>query len=95
MAHDARAIRGKLLPLATGVLLLCLAGFIYAEPVMDGDLWFHLAYGRFMVENRTLVPDHTVFSWTPADNATIYCAWIPEITLYAIHAWAGWQGSSP
>ncbi len=92
MAHDARAIRGKLLPLAAGVLLLCLAGFIYAEPVMDGDLWFHLAYGRFMVENSTLVPDHTVFSWTPADNATIYCAWIPEITLYAIHAWGGLAG---
>ncbi len=92
MAQDAQAIRLKLMPLAAGVLLLCLAGFIYAEPVMDGDLWFHLAYGRYMVENRTLVPDHTIYSWTPADNSTIYCAWIPEITLYAIHAWGGLAG---
>ena len=92
MAHDARAIRGKLLPPAAGVLLLCLAGFIYAEPVMDGDLWFHLAYGRFMVENRTLVPDHAVFSWTPADNSTIYCAWIPELAFYTIHSVCGLAG---
>lgn len=92
MGHDGAGKMRSLLCLAGAALLVSLAIFIYAEPVMDGDLWFHLAYGRYMVEHGTLVPDHTIYSWTPTDNNTIYCAWIPEIVLYAIHAWSGLAG---
>jgi len=61
----------------------------YAEPIKDGDIWFHMAYGRYMVEHHTLIPDHTIYSWTPADNNTIYCAWIPEIILYLLYQAGG------
>ena len=63
-----------------------------AGPVTDGDLWWQMAYGRFMVENRTLIPDHSVFSWTFASNTQIYNAWIAELALYWIHAVAGLPG---
>jgi tetratricopeptide (TPR) repeat protein len=53
----------------------------YAEPINDGDIWFHLAYGRYFLENHTLIPDHTVFSWTPTQNNTIYCSWLSDIVF--------------
>ncbi len=54
-------------------------------PLRDGDLWWQMAYGRYMLENTTLVPDHTIFSWSKADGSLIYCAWLPEIVLYLMY----------
>jgi hypothetical protein len=56
-----------------------------AKPIVDSDLWFHLAYGRQMIERGSLVLDHTTFSWTPSDNVVIYCAWIAQLVLLALH----------
>jgi tetratricopeptide (TPR) repeat protein len=61
----------------------------YALKLTDNDLWFHLAYGRYILEHRTLIPDHSIFSWTPAENSTIYCAWIPEIIFYLLYKVGG------
>ncbi len=61
----------------------------YAMPVRDGDIWWHMAYGRYFLENFTLIPDHTIFSWSPASNDQIYCAWIPEIIFYLLYQAAG------
>jgi len=72
--------------LALGLLVLLTLAIRYAEPVRDGDLWWQMAYGRYMIEHRTLVPDHTAFTWTPAESPTIYCAWLAEIFLYLLHA---------
>ena len=76
---------------AIGIVFITIA-FMGAGPVTDGDLWWQMAYGRFMVENRTLIPDHSVFSWTFASNTQIYNAWIAELALYWIHAVAGLPG---
>lgn len=61
----------------------------YAIPLQDGDLWFHLAYARYFIENHTLIPDHTIFSWTPASNATLYCAWLSELVLFGFYKLGG------
>jgi len=74
--------------LATGCFILFVF-FRYAEPIKDGDIWFHMAYGRAMLEHHTLIPDHTIYSWTPTDNNTIYCAWIPEIAFYLAYMAGG------
>jgi hypothetical protein len=63
----------------------------YAEPVSDSDIWFHLAYGRQLVENGTLVPDHAAFSWTRTDPDFIYCAWIPELVFYGLYSLGGME----
>lgn len=54
-------------------------------PLRDGDLWWQMAYGRYMVENGTIIPDHTIFSWRQSDGSFIYCSWIPQILLYLLY----------
>jgi len=61
----------------------------YALKLTDNDLWFHLAYGRYILEHRTLIPDHGFFSWSPSSNSTIYCAWIPEVIFYLLYRVGG------
>lgn len=73
-------------------LLLVVGEIRYAEPIADGDLFWHLAYARQMIEGHTLVPDPTLYSWTPASTAIIYCAWIAELALYAVWSAFGWAG---
>jgi hypothetical protein len=72
-------------PWALGFIVLLTLAIRYAEPVRDGDLWWQMAYGRYLIEHRTLIPDHTAFTWTPADNPTIYCAWLSELFLYLLY----------
>ncbi|MFH1143951.1 MAG: hypothetical protein V1774_05355, partial [Candidatus Eisenbacteria bacterium] len=71
------------------LLILIAVAVEYAEPVRDGDLFWQMAYGRYFLQQRTLLPDDTIFSWTPADSGAIYCAWIPQILLYLIHQAGG------
>ncbi len=71
------------------LLVLLTLGARFAEPVRDGDLWWQMAYGRYLVENATVIPDHTIFTWTPAESTTIYCAWIAEIFLYLLYQAGG------
>jgi hypothetical protein len=71
------------------ILLVVMIAVRFAEPVGDGDLFWQMAYGKYMLENHTLIPDHTIYSWTPADNPMIYCSWTAEIALYLMHQWGG------
>ncbi len=75
--------------IATTVLT---ALFRYALPVRDGDIWFHLAYAKYLIQNITLIPDHSVFSWTPASAEEIYCTWFADLVLYGIHDVFGLAG---
>ncbi|MFC1489025.1 hypothetical protein ACFL6B_04165 [Thermodesulfobacteriota bacterium] len=61
----------------------------FTVPIIDGDPWWHMAYGRYFIENRTLIPDHTIFTWSRADATSIYCAWLPEIFLYLLYKTGG------
>ncbi|WP_321531248.1 hypothetical protein [uncultured Desulfuromonas sp.] len=61
----------------------------YGLPTRDGDIWFHLAYGRYFVEHGTLTLDHGIFSWTPAANDVVYCAWLSQIVFYLLYQLAG------
>ena len=72
-----------------GFLVLLTLGIRFAEPVRDGDLWWQMAYGRYLIEHGALIPDHTVFTWTPADGSAIYCAWISEIFFYLLYQAGG------
>jgi len=80
---------GRILAAGAAVLVSAVIVAVTTTPVTDSDLWFHLAYGRYLLEHETLVPDHTAFSWTPTDNDTIYCAWIPEVVFHLLHERGG------
>lgn len=77
---------------ALAILVVVTFAFRMAMPVKDGDLWFHMLYGKYFLEHGTLIPDHTIFSWTPASNATIYCTWLPDIFLYLLYQAFGLTG---
>src|SRR5512135_2046118 len=66
-----------------GALLVAVA-IRFAEPLQDGDLFWHMAYARQMLAHRTLIPDHAAFSWTPAQTDVRYCAWLSELFLYGL-----------
>lgn len=74
--------------LLTGMIALVaiVAGIKYALPLRDSDIWFHLAYGRYFWQVKTLIPDHTLFSWTPVTGDTIYCTWLADLLLYALYS---------
>jgi hypothetical protein len=67
--------------LAMAVALAAVIAVVYAEPFLDGDLFWHMAYARQMIDHGTLRLDHTAFSWTPTSNRMIYCAWASELIL--------------
>jgi len=64
----------------------------YAQPLQATDLWWQMAYGRYFLEQGTLIPDHTAFTWTPAVQETIYCAWLAEVFLHALYCVAALPG---
>ncbi|PKL37680.1 MAG: hypothetical protein CVV44_15160 [Spirochaetae bacterium HGW-Spirochaetae-1] len=72
-------------------ILLCVIVifFMYTRPIGDGDTWWHMSYGKYLLENKTLIPDHTIYTWTKATNDIIYCAWLPEICFYKLYQWGG------
>jgi hypothetical protein len=65
-------------------VLVCFSG-----PVCDSDFWWQMKYGEYMLSHHTLIPDHTIYSWFPSDNATIYCAWISQLVMYACYKLGG------
>ena len=73
-------------------LLILLVALRYAQPINDGDLFWHMAYAKQMIEHGTLTLDHTLYSWTPTNNAIIYCAWLGELALYGLWRTAGLAG---
>ncbi len=85
-ARVRRVVLGVALGKARYLIFVLLAAVIairFAEPIGDGDLFWHLAYARQMLERGTLIPDASLYSWTPASTAMIYCAWLSELILQA------------
>lgn len=78
------------------VLLLTIAltsAFVVnTRPIEDGDTWWQIAYGKYMVENNTIVPDHTIYSWSPVSPDEIYCAWTSEIIFFLTYNVFGTMG---
>jgi hypothetical protein len=73
------------LGIALALILLLTIAVRFAEPILDGDLFWHMAYARQMLDRHTLIPDHTAYSWTPSSNRFIYCSWLSELILYGLH----------
>jgi hypothetical protein len=72
-----------------GLLALVTIGILHSQPVRDTDLWWQMAYGRYLLAHHTLIPDHAAFTWTPTAGTTVYCAWLTEILLYWLYQLGG------
>jgi hypothetical protein len=66
------------------VLLLAVVAVRFAQPIEDGDIFWHMAYGQQMLDHGTLIPDHALYSWMPASNATIYCTWLADFFFLGV-----------
>jgi hypothetical protein len=74
---------------ALGALALAV---VYAEPLQDGDVFWHLTYGQQMLDRHTLRLDHSLYSWMPDQTDTIYCAWAAELLLLGLWRLFGFTG---
>ena len=75
--------------IAISALLLLTIALRCAEPLKDGDLFWHLAYARQILAGHSLIPDATLYSWTPTSGAMIYCSWLSELALYGLWSLGG------
>ena len=73
-------------------VLAVIVAVTLAEPIQDGDLFWHLAYARQIVNDHTLSPDPSIYSWTPTSDAVLYVAWLAELVLYGIWRATGLTG---
>jgi len=66
------------------IALLLFVALRFAQPVEDGDLFWHMKYGSQILERGTLRIDHSLYSWMPASNDAIYCAWTGELLFLGL-----------
>lgn len=79
----------KWLPWLLGALVLFQIVVVCTSPFKDGDIFFHMVYGRTAFDEKTLISDHSLYTWTATSNETLYCAWIAQIFFYLLHSWGG------
>jgi len=57
----------------------------YPVDIVDNDLWWHLAHGKYYFTHHALKMDLSVFSWTPTDPTWIYNTCLGSIAVYLFH----------
>lgn len=67
--------------LLTAILLLATFAMAMRE-TKDADLWWHLATGRYILENRA-IPHADIFSYTKTGTRWYTHEWLSEIILYS------------
>lgn len=78
----------------TITLIVFMAVFaMAARAVVDTDLYWHLAAGRYIVETGT-IPTTDPFSWTMAGRPWVDVYWLAQIGWYVIHQTLGMAGLS-
>jgi len=72
------------------VTLTAIAGGAIRE-VVDPDLWWHLATGRYIVAQRR-IPTADVFSFTAATHRWVTHEWLSDLLLYGGYRLVGFAG---
>lgn len=77
-------------PLAAGLAVLVLA---LANPAIlnDGDTWWHVRAGQWMIEHRAVL-HHDLFSYSRPGQAWSTHEWLSEILFGGAFTLAGWGG---
>ena len=73
-------------------LLIIFTAIIYKTRADDFDIWFHLKYGEYFVNNLTWIIDPSIFSWTQSDKNWKYVTWIGSSILYLFYKLAKFPG---
>jgi hypothetical protein len=86
MTKIAERLRG-LLPYA----VIAVAAVFATRRLDDFDTWWHLAAGRWIVENGR-VPSTDTLSFTVPDHTWINLQWLFDVVLYGVHSLGGADG---
>ncbi len=86
---DSRRFRLTLLALAV-LALVCVAYVLLNRRLADPDMFWHIATGRWIVENRT-VPTTDPFSWwaAPLHRPWVAQEWLFGLLVYGLYALGG------
>jgi tetratricopeptide (TPR) repeat protein len=71
------------------LLGLCL----FANKIIDADIWWHLRTGQYIVETHT-IPGADMYSYTAGGNRWIDLHWLFQVVLYGAHSVLGSYGLS-
>lgn len=66
------------------ILFIIVFFLLFPDNFNDFDIFFHLRYGSYFIENSTWKLDHSIFSWTQANKDWIYVNWISSSIFYLI-----------
>jgi hypothetical protein len=80
-----------MLGLLMATALLCVLTY-YDTSVADTDVWWHMAYGRQVLEDRSLRVDHGIFANSELTAPWRYVSWLGDVVLYTSHEIAGSRG---
>ncbi len=73
--------------------LLLLGAFLSTlSPLWDPDSFWHLAFGRYIVENKSL-PKTEPFAFLKEGQKITDLSWLPHLLFYLFYKYSGWQGS--
>ncbi len=76
-----------------GLACLCLgAGYVSLAPIGDGDTFFHLALGRWMLDHRALLPSPDPFVWVARGAAEAPHEWLAQLAMALVDRAAGLTG---
>lgn len=82
--------QGIFLPLSWILFLLLVLNRL-TMPLFDADLFWHLASGRWIIENRSFL--HTdVFSFPLFGAVWRNPEWVFQVLAYGVYSWVGWPG---
>lgn len=73
--------------LATIILFVALFTMAVREAA-DPDMWWHLATGRYILEQR-IIPRHDVFSYTVPHHRWFTHEWLTQIVMYGLYHLGG------
>lgn len=76
---------------AAQILLLTVIAAKAADPVVDPDVFWHVATGKLILRTNT-VPKTDPFSWTAPGRTWVAHEWLTEIGFALLHRLAGWPG---
>ena len=74
------------------ILLPALILLIYPVDRLDYDLWWQMTLGKYYLSHHTLIIDHSIFSWTPADTTWVYNTCLGSIVIYLAYSLMGGFG---
>ncbi len=89
--NRALPLNNLYLPILVGSLALLLCWLHGGGLIRDGDTFWHLRVGQWIIENQT-VPLVDYFSHTFKGEHWVAHEWLSELILYITYSWDGWRG---